>query len=198
VDFNQAKRPDEKQDLFEQLNVLRRNTSYYKLNKAHFKYMTKWYYFVIRELAVSASWNDDFGLLASLVMPQITESEARSAIKLLLELGILIRLEDDGYCQAEKVLSTSDLPGHLVRQARKQFIELAGRASDDIRPDLRNMGSTTLTLSRRSFEKAAEIMEEARRRIVALADDAEPVHRVYQAHLHLFPVSKELDQKEAV
>jgi hypothetical protein len=39
-------------------------------------------------------------------------------------------------------------------------------------------------------------LEEARHRIIALSQDKEPVNRVYQAHLHLFPLSKEIDSAE--
>lgn len=196
VDFNQARRAEEKQAIFEQLNALRRNTSYYKLNKAHYEYLSKWYYFVIRELAVCAPWHGDYGLLASLVLPRITESEARAAVKLLVEIGFLKRSDDGSYCQTDTILTTKDIPGHLVRQARKQFIELSARASEEIDQSQRNLGSTTLTLSAKNYPKAVDIMEEARRKLIALSQDEGPVHRVYQAHVHLFPLSKEIDSGE--
>lgn len=193
VDFCQAKTSEKKQALFDKLNELRRNTSYYKLNKAHYEYLSKWYNFVIRELVVCAQWNNDYRLLASLTIPQITESEARAAVKLLLELGLIRQNEDGSFVQTEKVITTKDVPGHLVRQARKQFIELAGRASDEIEPEVRNLGSTTLTMSKKNYDKAVDILEEARRRLVTLSQEEGAVHRVYQAHLHLFPLSKDID-----
>jgi uncharacterized protein (TIGR02147 family) len=196
VDFNQAKHADEKQEIFDQLNELRRNTSYYKLNKAHYEYMSKWYYFVIRELAVFAPWHGNFARLASFVEPLITESEARAAVRVLLDIGLLAPNDDGGYSQTDKVLTTNDVPGHLVKQARKQFIELSIHASEEIDPDSRNLGSTTLTLSAKNYAKAVDIMEEARRRLVTLSQDEGRVHRVYQAHLHLFPLSKEIDSAE--
>ncbi len=196
VDFNQAKLSQEKQDLFEQLNGLRRNTSFYKLNKAHYEYMAKWYHFVIRELAVYAPWNGDYNRLASIVLPRISESEAKAAVKLLMEIGVLYRKDDGHYCQTDKIVSTQDIPGHLVKQARRQFIELSVRASDEINPNVRNLGSTTLTLTKKNYSKAVEIMEEARRKLIVLSQDETSVDRVYQAHLHLFPLSKEIDSAE--
>jgi uncharacterized protein (TIGR02147 family) len=196
VDFNQAKNSGEKQHLFDQLNGLRRNTSYYKLNKAHYEYLSKWYYFVIRELAVYAPWKEDFSLLASLVVPRITESEARTAVRVLVEIGFLKRNDDGSYVQTDRILTTKDIPGHLVKQARKQFIELSARASEEIDPNERNLGSTTLTLSAKNYSKAVDIMEETRRRIIALSQEDAPVHRVYQAHVHLFPLSKVIDSVE--
>jgi uncharacterized protein (TIGR02147 family) len=196
VDFNQAKHADEKQEIFGLLNVLRRNTSYYKLNRAHFEYLSKWYYFVVRELVVCAPWHGDYARLASFVLPRITESEARSAVKVLFETGLLRRNDDGSYCQTDKIVTTKDIPGHLVKRARKQFIELSVRASEEIDPNSRNLGSATLTLSAKNYPKAVDIMEEARRRLIALSQDETPVHRVYQAHLHLFPLSKEIDSGE--
>lgn len=196
VDFNQAKNSKEKQVIFDDLNGLRRNTTYYKLNKAHYEYMSKWYYFVVRELAVYVPWKGDFGLLASFVVPRITEPEARAAVKLLVEIGFLNQVEEGRYVQTDRILTTKDIPVHLVKQARKQFIELSARASDEIDPNVRNLGSTTLTLSPKNYAKAVDIMEEARHKLIALSQDEGAVLRVYQAHLHLFPLSKEINPVE--
>ncbi len=196
VDFNQARNPSDKQRIFDDLNEARRNTAYYKLNKRHFEYLSKWYYIVVRELAACVPWNGDYGVLASCVEPRITESEARAAVKLLVELGLLKQKDDGKYCQTESVLTTKDVPGHLVKQVRKQFIELSARASEEIDPNARNLGSTTLTLSAKNYSKAVEILEEARRKLISFSQDESPVHRVYQAHLYLFPVSKVIDSSE--
>jgi uncharacterized protein (TIGR02147 family) len=196
VDFNQQRDPDEKQAIFERLNEVRRQTTYYKLNKAHFDYLSKWYYLVIRELAVCVPWRDDFRYLGSLTLPPISESEAKAAVKTLCAIGILRRNDDGSYNQADRLLTTQDIPGHLVRNVRKQFIALSARASEEIDPHARNLGSATVTLSRKNFAKAVDIVEEARKRIIALSQDDEPVHRVYQAHLHLFPLSGEIDVGE--
>jgi uncharacterized protein (TIGR02147 family) len=197
VDFNQAKNADEKQAFFDQLNLLRRNSSYYKLNKNHFEYLSKWYYLVIRELAVFASWKGDYACLASLVIPPITAAEARTAVKLLIDLGLLVQNSDGTFSQTQKILTTKEMPGHLVRQARKQFIELSARASEEIDPEARNLGSATITLSWGNYRKAVDIMEEARRKILALSQEEGAVHRVYQAHTYLFPLSTPLDSQGA-
>jgi len=192
VDFNQSGSVDKKQEFFDKINTLRRNTKYYKINKTHFAYLSKWYNFVIRELAETAPWGGDYARLASFVLPPITESQARASVKLLLDTGLLVRADDGTYHQTEEILTTKEIPGHLVKVVRKQFIELSARASDEIGPHERNLGSTTLALSGRNYQRAVEIMEEARHRIIALSQEKEPVNRVYQAHLHLFPLSKEL------
>jgi uncharacterized protein (TIGR02147 family) len=196
VEFNQSRSVDEKQECFDKLNALRRNTIYYKLNKAHFTYLSKWYNIVIRELAENAPWGGDYARLASYVLPAITESQARASIHLLLDAGLLVCAEDGTYHQTEKILTTKEIPGHLVKAVRKQFIELSARASEEMGPHERNLGSTTLALSGRNYQRAVEILEEARHRIIALSQDKEPVNRVYQAHLHLFPLSKEIDSAE--
>jgi uncharacterized protein (TIGR02147 family) len=196
VDFNQSGSVDKKQECFDKLNALRRNTTYYKINKTQFAYLSKWYNFVIRELAENAAWGGDYARLASYVLPAITESQARASIRLLLDTGLLVCAEDGTYRQTEKIITTKEIPGHLVKVARKQFIELSARASEEIGPHERNLGSTTLTLSGRNYQRAVEILEEARHRIIALSQDKEPVSRVYQAHLHLFPLSKDINSAE--
>ena len=196
VEFNQSRSVDKKQECFDKLNALRRNTTYYKINKKQFAYLSKWYNIVIRELAENAPWGGDYARLASYVLPKITESQARASIQLLLANGMLVCAEDGTYHQTEKILTTKEIPGHLVKVVRKQFIELSARASEETGPHERNLASTTLALSGRNYQRAVEIMEEARHRIIALAQDKEPVNRVYQAHLHLFPLSKEIHSAE--
>jgi uncharacterized protein (TIGR02147 family) len=196
VDFNQSRNVEEKQEYFKKLNTLRRNTKYYEINKTHFAYLSNWYNFVIRELAENAPWGGDYARLASYVLPVITESQARASVNLLIDTGLLVCAEDGTYHQTKEILTTKEIPGHLVKVARKQFIELSARASEEIAPHERNLASTTLALSSRNYQRAVEIMEEARKRIIALSQDKEPVNRVYQAHLHLFPLSKDINSAE--
>ncbi len=196
VDFCQAKTSEEKQTLFNTLNELRRNTSYFKLNKNHFKYLSNWYNFVIRELIVCTKWNNDYRFLASLTNPSISEKEARASVKLLLDLGLVRQNRDGSFSQSDKVITTKDVPGHIVRMVRKQFIELAARASEEISPDKRMLGSTTLTLNKHNYRKAFDIMEDARRKLILLSQEEGEVDGVYQAHLHIFPLTKDLNSGE--
>jgi len=53
-----------------------------------------------------------------------------------------------------------------------------------------------LALSGKNYQRAVEILEEARHRIITLSQNKEPVNRVYQVHLHIFPLSKEINSAE--
>ncbi len=194
VDFNQSKSAIAKQKAFEQLNHARRHTPFYKLHKKQFEYLSKWYHQVVRELVTLISWNNNYAYLGSLLEPRITEAEARVSVALLLDLGVVAKREDGSYYQTDQRLTTIDIAGHLVRQIRKQFIELSLNANDTMNPTIRNLGSSTLTLSKEHFATASAILNDAREKINALSEMDNRPHRVYHATLHLFPLSAPMDR----
>lgn len=196
VAFNQAKTTEEKDRLFNELNFLRKDTAYFRLNKNHFGYFSNWYNSVIRELCVYSDWQGDYKKLAELVVPPITESQARRAMRILLKTSLIKRTDDGKYVQTESTLSAADIPGYLIRKLRGEFIDLSKQASEHIDFSIRKMDSTTLALGKKQYEIAREILEDARQKIIALSTDDTAVDRVYQLHLHLFPVSSTLSSSD--
>lgn len=91
VAFNQAKTAAERNRSYERLTGFRRYRQVQKLELAHAAYHSTWYLPAIRELCASAAFLDDHEWLAGVLRPPIKASEAKNAIDLLLELGLLER-----------------------------------------------------------------------------------------------------------
>jgi uncharacterized protein (TIGR02147 family) len=192
VQYNQTDDLLAKDALFRKLNRARRNSAYYRLSKKHFDYFDHWYCFALRELVTRAQWEGDYGKLGRMLNPAISAAEARKGVRILQKTGLVKKNPDGTWSQTDTIISTRDIPGHLVRKARGQFIELAGRASEQIEPRFRDLGAATVGLSEKRFRKAADILERARREILALAGEEENMEKVYQVHLYCFPLSERI------
>lgn len=193
--FNQAKTTPEKEKLFKEINLLRRNTSFYKLNQNQYAYFEEWYFPIIRELAVCVEWNGDFDYLGKQCVPSISPLEARKAVEVLCEMNLLVKNGDGSYSQTSESITGEDLPPHLVKSARKKHIELALNASETMGPLERNLSAAIVGLSQEKFLEASVLIDNLRERIVAMADSNGQIDKVYQINFQLFPVSRTIGKK---
>jgi uncharacterized protein (TIGR02147 family) len=144
----------------------------------------------IREAAVYADWRGDYRALGLLLEPPITEAQARDAVAELVEMGLLTRGDNGRYSQGFAVATTVSMPGHLVRKARRQFIDLAQRASETMSPAQRHLSSSTVSLDMSQYMEAQRLIDELRAKLMAMAESAGSPERVYQFNAQLFPLSK--------
>lgn len=196
VQYNQASGTREKDRLYQELNNIRRNTAFYRLNKDHLSYFEHWYFFVLRELVVYGDWKGDFAGLGKLVQPPITAAEARAGVKVLVNSGLVRKNKHGSYEQCDKFLTTKGIPGHLIKKMRLEFLELGRDASRSTDPESRHMASSTIGLSREAYYQAREILEEARRKIIALSDADDIPWKIFQINTQLFALSRELPRGE--
>lgn len=195
VSFDQASSTEEKELYFVELNKIRRNTQFYKINKNQYSYFEQWYYPVIRELAVFSSWNGDYETLARLVKPEISATEAKRAVKTLIDIGLLQVDESGKYTQTSNTLSADDLPTHLIKKARNSYIKLALNASEELPPDKRNISCATVALGKKEFQEASALLDWVREKIVSLAEqNGSDLEKVYQLNIQLFPLSDSIDK----
>ena len=102
-----------------------------KLRGDQFTYFSKWYYPAIRELAVFLDFKDDFTLLARSLNPPVTAKQAKRAVELLLETGLIRRTDCGRYSQTDRSLTTGDHVQSLAVQTfQKENLRLAAEAID--------------------------------------------------------------------
>lgn len=164
-----------------------------RMRSQQFEVYRDWYPLVIRELATLPDFRPDPHWIAQRLRPRITVSQARRALTLLFDLGLLVEDEDGGIDLGERRLSTGAHVSCLaVRNFHRAHLELASDALDGVPQDERNVTSVTIKLSPSAYGEAVEAIGELRRRLLELAesdqlddDDAE----VHQLMLALYPVS---------
>jgi len=166
-----------------------------RLESRQAKYYAKWYYPVIRQLAIWAPWKGDWSLLAGMLDPPIHPDEAREAIESLVELGLLARDEEGDFQTSANMLNVDRLPVHVKRKGREDILR---RGMDSLvrhAPEERHTICVLLAMSNDSYRQAVEIMTESAQRCLGLAAADPKVDKVWQMALQLFPASRTLKVK---
>ena len=194
VQYNQAQQVDERENAWEQIVQIRKQIEFTHITTREQAYFSKWYYPVVREMAVNADWHDDYMVLARMLTPQITTEEARDAVKKLLEWNLLKKVGDH-YEETSQMLDASEIPPIALRQIRREYIQHAIGAVESMPKDERFAAFTTLAMSESSYNYAVEVLEEARKKIIAKAANDPNVERVYEMMLVAFPMSKKIEKE---
>ena len=194
VQYNQAQQVDERDQAWEQILQIRKQIEFTHVTTREQAYFSKWYYPVVRELAVESDWNGDFRVLARSLTPQITTEEARDAVKNLLEWGLL-KKEGERYERVSQMLDAAEIPPIALRKIRREYIQHAIGAVESMPKDERFAAFTTLAMSESSYNYAVDVLEEARKKIIARASNDTNVERVYEMMLVAFPMSKKIGKE---
>ena len=195
VQYNQAQQVDERDQAWKQILQIRKQIEFTHITTREQAYFSKWYYPVIRELAADSQWHGDYRILARSLTPQITTEDARDAVKNLLEWGLLRKLDDGRYVQTSQMLDAAEIPPIALRQIRREYIQHAIGAVESMPKDERFAAFTTLAMSESSYNYAVEVLEEARKKIIARASNDTNVERVYEMMLVAFPMSKKVGKE---
>ncbi|MBO4437025.1 MAG: TIGR02147 family protein [Fibrobacter sp.] len=194
VQYNQAQQVDERDQAWEQILQIRKQIEFTHVTTREQAYFSKWYYPVVRELAVESEWNGDFRVLARSLTPQITTEEAREAVKNLLEWGLL-KKNGERYERVSQMLDAAEIPPIALRKIRREYIQHAIGAVESMPKDERFAAFTTLAMSESSYNYAVDVLEEARKKIIARASNDTNVERVYEMMLVAFPMSKKVGKE---
>ena len=195
VQYNQAEQVDIREQAWKQILQIRKQIEFTHVTTREQAYFSKWYYPIIRELAVDLDWHEDYRVLARSLTPQITTEEARKAVKNLLEWGLL-KKEGDRYELTSQMLDAAEIPPIALRQIRHEYIQHAIGAVESMPKDERFATFTTLAMSKNSYDYAVEILEDARKKIIARASNDTNVERIYEMMLVAFPMSKMLTKED--
>ena len=194
VQYNQAQQVDERDQAWEQILQIRKQIEFTHITTREQAYFSKWYYPVIRELAADSQWHGDYRILARSLTPQITTEEAREAVKNLLEWGLL-KKEGERYERVSQMLDAAEIPPIALRKIRREYIQHAIGAVESMPKDERFAAFTTLAMSESSYNYAVDVLEEARKKIIARAANDLDVERVYEMMLVAFPMSKKIGKE---
>ena len=99
------------------------------------------------------------------------------------------------YWQTSQMLDAAEIPPIALRQIRREYIQHAIGAVESMPKDERFAAFTTLAMSESSYNYAEEVLEEARKKIIARASNDTNVERVYEMMLVAFPMSKKVGKE---
>ncbi len=197
VFFTQAKSLDEKNLYLQRLMRLRRRSDPRKIEASEYEYYSAWYHPVVREVATSVDFGDDFRRLATLVTPAITPDEARRSVELLLRLGFIRKTPDGRYEPASATLTTGPRVRSIaVANYHKDMMKRAAESIERFGADERDVTSLTLSVDERTRQLMVEKVRQLRRELLAMAESQQSPSRTIQVNFQVFPLSEPYDRGE--
>ena len=190
VQLNQAPTVAERNRAFERVAANRRFRAAKKLDGPLFDYLAHWYYPAIRELAARPDFEEDPQWIAKAITPEIEPRQAKSALKSLENLGLLVRSSEGRLVRGEASLTT----GHEVRAVvipayHLQMIERAGSSVTTIPPEERDVSALTVCIREASLADVKARIRRFREELMERCDSEAEPERVYQLCIQFFPLS---------
>ncbi len=192
VDFTHATTAASKQAIFDQMSALL-PSAIKSLTKSQQEYYSKWYYVAAREALSVLNVNEkNIQELALFLNPKITLPQAKQAIQLLKNLG-LIEIAEDGFFRSvnKAIFSGSEIAPLFVHEFQKQMIDLGKNALDHYSTERRNVSCMTMSVSAEGLERIINKIDVFRKEVVDIIRSDEGETMVCQMNIQFFPLSKE-------
>jgi uncharacterized protein (TIGR02147 family) len=191
VAFNQGKTARERELHYAKLQSFRRFRASHRLDAAQSAYHAEWYIPAIFELSARPDFDEDPHWIAKMLLPAISLRQAKQALAVLEELGLLGRDARGRLTQTESAVETPDGPlGHHVVQFHRTMMQRAAEALDRIPRADREIASLTLCISEQRVQELKSELEAFRNQLaIRYQADPEP-ERVVQVNFQMFPLSK--------
>lgn len=190
VTFGQAESIDERNDSYSRLRRFRQYREAHQLQIAQDEYHSRWYLPAIRELALAHDFRPDPEWIAARLVPRIKVAEARLALEILQQLGLLVPDEQGNLVQGTSLVSTGAETAslHMVNFHRT-MMQLASESLERIRHERRDVSSVTLCLGSDGLEMVKRAIVRFRRELLELSELEKRPEQVVQVNFQLFPLS---------
>jgi len=191
VQLDQATTDAEKQEAWENIRASRRFRSARQIDSDSVEYLSHWYFPAIRELATCTHFQPRADWIAQTLRPKITESQARKALLLLVDLGLLVE-DDSGSLQVSEasVATPMEVGGLAVHNYHRGMLERATESMEAFGPSERYLGGVTVAIPESQLSQVKAEMIRFQERLLDLCDGTtEPRDRVFQLGLQFFPLS---------
>ena len=191
--FGRAKTHAERNAAYQRLNGYRDYRRAQQLEVAQAAYHANWYLPAIREMVLRGDFEDDPQWIADHLIPKIRPADARDAIRILLELGLIERDGDGRLVQGEAVVTTgAETRGLHIRNYHRAMLERAAASMDLVPAASRDISSLTLCLGEDGLAVLKERIRRFRQEIIALATDEtdqDGRSAVVQLNIQMFPLT---------
>ena len=195
VEYGQAATEAKKKAAYEKMLGIAKVHKVRVMEGDLFEFYDSWQNPVVRELAPLMRGATP-GEMAKACYPEVTAAEVQKSLNFLTKAGLLKKAGDDAFVLAEtSIRGTPDATRLALRGMHRQMSRLATPAID-LPVEERHFSGVTMGLSRESFSKIENVLDECRRKIVAIAAEDKNIDQVYRLNLQLFPLTKKAKERE--
>ncbi len=198
VDYGQAADERCKQLALERLCSFGSFSKLHRLDLKQMEYYADPLMLALREMVELKDFEENAGYVSARLPFKVGATRLRKALAKLLELGLLERDAAGRLRHCEHHIATGDDMRSLAVKTyyRQRFKEAASALESP--SDRRRLGGLTCAVSRDTYKKICDIMEESLGRIYVLLDGEEEAEEVYQLVTAFYPLTRPLsDEKKA-
>lgn len=193
VAFNQAKSLKLRNQLLEKLLVHKVAGVGRIIQQAQYEFYSQWYHNTIRELLPRLEFKGDYEKLGKMLMPQVSEKDARRSVDMMTRLGLIHKNEDGKYIQTDPIITTGDeVRSMAVRNFHLENFLLAAKSLEDCPGELRDLSCLVVRLSDPGFTLFKQEIQAFRKKLLELAESDKPFKRVYHVAFQMYPTSQEI------
>lgn len=161
---------------------------YLELSSDVFHVTAEWYYFAILSLCETADFKADPRWISRRL--NLPYADAQVAIRRLLRLKMLVKIESGKYVRGHVAYSTTDdVSDAMLRQAHATNLALASQSLERDPVLMRDFSSITMPTDPRQLTVAKQMIREFQDRL-SLFLESSPKTEVYRLCVQLFPLSR--------
>jgi uncharacterized protein (TIGR02147 family) len=191
VYFNNETESSTKEKYLQSLLSIRYRKGIHRIDDKKLQFFSKWYYPVIRELAVIIDFREDFNLLARSCLPRITAQQCKNAVTYLLKNGFLEKNKKGMFKRSDPIISSgNEVKSVVLRNYHKQTLNQSIDALNTIAPEHRDISSVTLSVSKKTYFEMKKEIQNFRKRLLAMAKEDTNPEMVCLAGFQLYPRSR--------
>jgi len=195
VRYGQADDEAKKKAAYEEMLSVAKLYKVRVLSGELFEYYDSWRNPVLRELAPLMPGATP-GEIAKKMYKETSAQEVRESLDFLTKTGLLKKAGDGVLEQAEtSVKGAPDATRLALRGMHRQMSELATPALD-LPADERNFSGVTMGVSRETYSRIVDVLNECRKKIIAIAAEEKNIDQVYRVNLQLFPLTRNVRENE--
>ena len=194
VKFGQAEVESKKVAAYEEMLSIAKVYKVRVLEGDLFEFYDTWRNPVLRELAPLMPGATP-GELAKMCYPEVSAQEVQESLAFLTKAGLLKKTEGKLVQSETSVKGSNDATRLAMRGMHRMMSQLATPALE-LPVEERNFSGVTMGLSRESYSKIENLLDEFRRKIIAVAAEEKNVEQVYRLNLQLFPLTKNVKERK--
>lgn len=187
--FNKTKAKQTLSELYYKLLELR-SLETRVLSEPELAYFGSWACAALRALIGITKDTSDIASLGKHLNPPISQDDARNALGILKQLGLVVPDGTGGWNITDQIISTGgEVKSSAVRSFHRHTMELAQESLDRHKPEERDISSVVFTADESDLPEIKHKIEEFRRGLLQFARKSERADRVYALNIAMYPLS---------
>lgn len=190
VELDQARDADARNKAWDQISATRRFREARRIDRGAFEYLSNWALPAIRELARRSDFRPDPAWIADQLRPRITTAEAADAIKILVDLGLLVQSDDTLVAAEASVATPPEVTSLAVQNYHRGMLERATESIERFPGDERHLLAVTVGVPDSLLPILKAESNAFLERMMHLCDSStDDTDRIFQMNLQIFPLS---------